>query len=102
MPELVQLGKEFGERGLVIVGINFDRSADKASEAIGKHGLTWPQVFAADAAKGDKALWRDAAGIEGLPRFLVLDREGVLRNDAYPSKLRELLEPLLAEGGKAK
>ena len=102
MPELVQLGKDLGERGLVIVGINFDHSLAKAKEAIETHGQTWPQVYAPDAAKGDKELWRDCAGIEGLPRFLVVDRKGVLRVDAHPNKLDALVRPLLDEdaGGR--
>src|SRR5262245_47412923 len=97
MPELVKLAKKYADRGLVIVGINFDRTEAKAQEAIAKHGLTWPQVYASAAAKGDANLWRDAAGIEGLPRFLVLDRKGVLRRDEHPRKLEEMVLPLLDE-----
>jgi Thioredoxin-like len=98
MPELVKLGKELGDRGLVIVGINFDRSEDKMRAAIDKQQLTWPQVYASAAAKNDAALWRNAAGIEGLPRFLVVDKKGILRSDAYPQKLAELVKPLLDDG----
>jgi hypothetical protein len=97
MPELVQLGKKYGERGLIILGINFDDDEAKARAAIEKHGLTWPQVFASAAAKGDANLWRDAAGIEGLPRFLVIDRKGVLRHDAHPQRLEEMVRPLIEE-----
>ena len=98
MPELVKLGRELGDRGLVIVGINFDQGEDKMRAAIEKQQLGWPQVYAATAARNDKALWRDASGIEGLPRFLVVDRKGILRRDVHPQKLRELVEPLLEEG----
>jgi hypothetical protein len=102
MPELVKLGKELGDRGLVIVGINFDQGEDKMRAAIEKQQLGWPQVYAPAAAKNDENLWRDAAGIEGLPRFLVVDRKGILRRDVHPQKLRELVEPLLEEreGGR--
>jgi hypothetical protein len=102
MPELVQLGKDLGERGLVIVGINFDKTLDKTKEAIEQHGQTWPQVYASAAAKGDEHLWRDCAGIEALPRFLVVDRTGVLRVDAPPQRLAGLVRPLLDEapGGR--
>src|ERR1041384_4129222 len=65
MPELVKLGKELGERGLVIVGINFDQSEDKMRAAIEQQQLGWPQVYANAAAKNDENLWRDAAGSKG-------------------------------------
>jgi hypothetical protein len=100
MPELVKLGQELADRGLVIVGINFDDAQAKAQEAITKHGLTWAQVSAKEAAKGDKNLWRDAASIEGLPRLLILDRQGVLRHDVYPNNLRSLVLELLDEKAK--
>lgn len=98
MPELVQLGKEFGEQDLAIVGINFDDSLDKAKAAVEKHGQTWPQVFALDAAKGDAELWEQVADIAGLPRILVLDRNGVLRHDTRARGLRELVKALVEEG----
>lgn len=98
MPELVQLDKELADQGLVIVGINFDKDFELAEKAIEKHSLSWPQVFAPHAAKGDKGLWRDVSGIEGLPRVFLVDRRGVLREDFHPSGgLRERVQKLLAE-----
>ena len=95
MPELVKLGKELKDRGLTIVGINFDQDLDKARAAIEKHALPWPQVFASEAAKGDPDLWRDVSGIDGLPRILLIDREGIVRSDAGPHQLRQRVLELL-------
>lgn len=95
MPELVKLGRELKDGGLTIVGINFDHDLDKARAAIAKHALPWPQVFAGEAAKGDADLWRDVSGIDGLPRILLIDREGVLRADTRPHELRQRVLELL-------
>ena len=46
--------------------------------------------------------WRDCAGIEGLPRILVLDRAGIVRHDVRPHELSKLVRALVAEGTAAK
>lgn len=97
MPELVQLGKEFGDLGLVILGINFDEDPAALAAAVRKHGLTWPQVHAPTAARGQERFWREISDITGLPRVLLLDRRGVLRYDGYPhlARLRRELTQIL-------
>ena len=97
MPELVQLHQKLEAEGVVVVGINFDDEVETVHAAIDEHGLSWVQVHAATAARGRDDLWEAISGISGLPRLLLVDREGVLRDDFYPNDLLDHVQAHLEE-----
>jgi len=112
MSALKKLYERNRERGLEIIGVNFDQKVEKARDASAQRGLSWPIVHVPDstypltsAHSGSvllisvRDLWYRASTIRTVPRLLLVDRRGVLRADCSPHELEEKTEKLLAEGG---
>lgn len=97
MPALEQVGQQYRERGLRIVGVDVQESPDKVREFLPEVGVTFPIVFDSDTALAR----RYRAG--GLPASFIIDREGTVREiklGAYTEEtLIEKITPLL--GGLA-
>jgi thiol-disulfide isomerase/thioredoxin len=93
VPELKRLHQRWHKDGLEIIGVSLDQSAEIVRKAAQENGMTWPQVLVPAKGKA-RQLWQDAAGIESIPRVLVIDRAGVLRIDG-PQKLEEAIARLL-------
>jgi thiol-disulfide isomerase/thioredoxin len=94
MPHLKELYARWHDRGLEVIGVNFDGDEAKARRASETLGLAWPQV-AVSGKEEIQGLWEVASGIDTLPRLLILDREGVLRFDCGPAELENRLAALL-------
>jgi RNA polymerase sigma factor (sigma-70 family) len=97
MPQLKALYERRHAAGFEVVGVNFDQHRSRAEDAIKKLGLTWPQFFVPNA-EAQRQLWDDATGITGLPRLLLVDREGILRWDGGPGEVEQRVEELLIKG----
>ncbi|MEX2121807.1 MAG: thioredoxin-like domain-containing protein [Pirellulales bacterium] len=80
MPELKRCHEKWHRDGLEIIGISLDEDLDSVRRVVKTEGLTWSQVIV-PTEKETRQLWADASGITGIPRVLVIDREGVLRFD---------------------
>ena len=73
LPTLRQLGDEFDDRGLVVLGINLDRTAGEFDAAVAEHDIHWRQVY--DGSDGPiGSLYR----IEGIPMTYLLDADGAI------------------------
>ena len=96
MPELKDLYEKHRQDGLTVVGVCWDQDVGKARQAIERHGLAWTHVLVPADEKA-RELWSEAAGIESLPRLLIVDREGVLRADCGPYELKDQVEKVLAQ-----
>ncbi len=96
IPELKEIFKEYRKRGFVVIGVNLDNSLEKAREITFKEKLPWPVVLA-PLDKQHRELWRIAAGIQGIPRLLIIDRKGILRADVSPSEVRAEIHRLVNE-----
>jgi RNA polymerase sigma factor (sigma-70 family) len=96
MPGLKQIYERRHGDGFEIVGINFDNDRARAEELVKTFGLPWAEVWVPDDDR-TRRLWADGSGIAGLPRLLLIDREGVLRWDGYPGAgdLEQRLNSLL-------
>ncbi len=97
-PELEALYKEYGAKGLVVLGVNVDDSAEAMQEFLDKHPVTFPMVR--DAQHKIAA----QASIEGMPSSYVIDRKGVIRavhsgfhGEETVKAYREEIERLLKE-----
>ena len=98
MAELLNLKRmyeKWHKNGLEIVGVSLEMDADLVRKICKAKGLDWPQVLAPTDAKAHE-MWKEAAGIESVPRVFLLDREGKLRAD-NPSNLEEEIAKLLKE-----
>jgi thiol-disulfide isomerase/thioredoxin len=89
---VVAIHETFGERGVVVVGINLDRSHAAFDTALAQNGLLYAQVY--DGPDGPvSSLYR----IGGLPMTYLIDRGGVirgrdLRGDALVAAVAALLD----------
>jgi RNA polymerase sigma factor (sigma-70 family) len=93
VPELKRCYEKGHKDGLEIIGVCLD-DAETARKVSKSHGMTWPQVMAPPATNEAGELWRTAMGLQGIPRVLVIDREGILRAD-NPAKVEEEIARLL-------
>jgi hypothetical protein len=96
-PEIVA---RLGEKPLILLGVNCDRTPEAARKAIRDAGISWPNW--ADV-RPDRGTISDRYSIRGLPTFLVIDAKGTLRSRALTSMgLVKLVDRLLAEIDPAK
>jgi thiol-disulfide isomerase/thioredoxin len=93
IPRLVELQKEFGPKGLVILGVNLDESVSDLPTFLCEKGITWPQM--PDRMANGKAI-SDRYGIDAIPYTLLIDRKGRLQaEDLSGDALRAAIERLL-------
>jgi RNA polymerase sigma factor (sigma-70 family) len=88
MPKLKSLYEKYNPNGFEIIGVSLDVDAGKVREACRVEGLTWPQVLVPPDAK-TREIWHQSAGLESVPRLLLIDREGILRAECNPDQLKE-------------
>lgn len=94
MPDLVTLYAEHGGDDFEIVGVSLDEDPRAARRAIAEFGLSWPQIC--DELGKESPLAR-SYGVLGTPRFVLIDRRGLIhtsyvRPSELETKVRELLE----------
>jgi thiol-disulfide isomerase/thioredoxin len=101
IPHFVELDKQFKEKGLQIVGLNKERSAD-ADEAVktvkefcDQNGVTYPCALISDA------VMEQVPDFQGFPTTLFIDHTGKVRLKVVgargPEFLQGVVETLLAE-----
>lgn len=73
IPDLKALHRDFGPRGLVLIGINADETTDELRAAVREHGLDWPQIWDGGAAA---ASIRKRYAIKGIPTTVIIDKKG--------------------------
>ncbi|MHC4828632.1 MAG: hypothetical protein ACYTEY_18935, partial [Planctomycetota bacterium] len=66
-----------------------------------EHGIEWPLVFI-PADDRTRDLWRQATDTSGIPRMIVMDREGIVRDDFHGadliSRVGSYFEPATPDG----
>jgi len=72
LKQLQALSKEFGSKGLVVLGINEREDKTRAADFANRHGITY-QILLDDGAVAR------AFGVNGLPDLWVVDRKGLVR-----------------------
>lgn len=73
MPIFSQWQREYGARGLQVIGISMDDSDGPVRKAVGRLKLDYP------IAMGDAKLGGQYGGVLGLPLTYLIDRKGVVR-----------------------
>lgn len=69
IPDLIALQKQYGEKGLAVIGVSVDQDGAAAVKTFAKKfGINYPVVLA------DQKVVRDYGGIEGIPTTFVIDR----------------------------
>ncbi|MCD5415636.1 TlpA family protein disulfide reductase, partial [Candidatus Bipolaricaulota bacterium] len=93
LPLIQQLYEQYAAGGLVIIGINLDRSERMMERILEDFNITFRQIFA--QAKEIADLY----GVVGIPETFLIDRQGVVRflSLRHEDSLRAAIARLLAE-----
>ncbi|MBQ4914973.1 AhpC/TSA family protein [Maribacter sp. MMG018] len=93
-PNIVSVYKKYHEKGLNVIGVSLDKSADAWKKAIADDGLEWNHI--SNIAYFDDAIAR-LYNVDAIPAAFLLDENGVivaknLRGPALEQKVSELLD----------
>ena len=92
MPHLEKLRQEFGQKGLTVLGVTTE-DADTVEPFIREHKITFPILLDPDGVAAR------AYRVTGIPRSLIIDREGKVHADLTGWGGEEVLRAKLAELG---
>ena len=81
--EVKEAYNTYKERGLEVIGISLDHDLAALNAYTQKKGLPWPQYC---DGKGMDSELAKRFRVDHLCRYLILDREGVLRYDSYENE----------------
>jgi thiol-disulfide isomerase/thioredoxin len=94
IPHLIELYKQYKDKGFEIVGVSLDRTNDAWVKGIKDLNITWPQM-------SDLKFWQSEGaalyGVNSIPHTVLVDKDGViiakgLRGEALDAKLAEVLK----------
>ncbi|MCH2160737.1 MAG: TlpA family protein disulfide reductase [Phycisphaerales bacterium] len=96
MPNIVELQKKYGDKGLAILGVSLDRpeATQKILDTMKRLEMDWPQIY-------DGMGWKTAPArlnnIRSIPSTIILDRNGKaryanLRGEKLEAAVRTLLD----------
>ncbi len=99
VPNVLRMYESYRDKGFDVVGINLDATEDQANGYIDQMELPWPNLFNQDEAARE---WEHPMvvyyGVTGIPRAILVDREGkVVSMNARGPELERLLRELLGE-----
>jgi peroxiredoxin len=101
IPGFIKLQKEYGDKGLVIVGFSMDNDPETHDRWIKEQGLNYLSIYAnTDEGKAVVDQFQKVIGeISGIPTTLVIDRKGkiVYKHVGYasPEDFEKVFKPLL-------
>jgi len=93
-PVLHFLEEEYADRGVSLLVVSMDRSAEAARDYLTEHAfptnnVLWGSLAAARDVKAE-------FGVIGIPHTFVIDRDGVIRFSGHPLRLdKSTIEPWL-------
>jgi len=94
MPKMVKLYEKYHDKGLEVVGVNLDDDESKLRDTIKTHSIAWTQLFPFGSHSEIATQW----GIMPIPKVVVVDRKGVIRNvDVLGDELAAVVDRLIAE-----
>lgn len=94
IPDLVDLKKKFGKKGLEIVGISVDQDTkDQVVPFMKEYGINYPIVY------GNTNVYRSYGGIEAIPTTFIVDKtgkivagyQGLTSKSVYEAHINKLL-----------
>ena len=93
MPHVVEVYKQFKDKGFEIVGVSLDNNKETWEKGIKELNITWPQL-------SDLKFWQNEGaslyGVNSIPHTILVDKDGTilaknLRGNALDEKLAEIL-----------
>ena len=93
MPALVEIYKEYKDKGFEIVGVSFDRNATSWKKGIEDLDITWPQM---SDLKGWQCEASSVYAIRSIPQTLLINPDGkIIAKNLTTEELSEELKKLL-------
>lgn len=90
MPNMVSIYKDYGEKGLGIVGISLDQDYDEWTTAMDELGITWTSLLDTDGSIAERF------GVEYIPFTVIANQEGeILKTNLRGDELRQFVAGLL-------
>jgi thiol-disulfide isomerase/thioredoxin len=97
MPALKDRYQRWHDRGLDIIGVNYDYQEDRFLGLIRDLDLTWPQVIVPPEQEA-RRLWYHSSSVNALPHFILVGRDGrVVADPGDPARMFALLDSLMAQ-----
>jgi thiol-disulfide isomerase/thioredoxin len=98
IPDLIAMQNKFGPRGFEVIGISLDRGGDAiVAPFISRTGINYPVLV-----DGQARFARSYGGVEAIPTFYLVDRNGRIAAHVVGGRPAETIEnavrSLLAEG----
>lgn len=86
-PQLHAMVDRYQDRGVVLLVVSLDRTAERARDYLVEHSYSTEAVLweSLDAARGV----RDLFDVVGIPRTFILDRDGFIRYSGHPGRLTD-------------
>jgi peroxiredoxin len=93
MPKLMELRSQVRGDDLAILGIDLEEGRDAVAAYVEKRGVNFPVLLDSDAYVAGRY------GIEGVPTFILIDREGkgVVADNRLGKGFMDLIETVIAE-----
>ncbi|MBO7417429.1 MAG: AhpC/TSA family protein [Bacteroidaceae bacterium] len=94
MPNVIKVYNQYKNKGLEIVGVSLDQTAEAWKKGISNLGITWPQM-------SDLKYWQCEAaaiyGVNAIPHTVLIDKDGTivernLRGEKLYEKIAELIK----------
>lgn len=93
LPGLVEIYKEYKNKGFEIVGVSLDTDKDAWAKATKTHGVVWPQMSNLKGWDDQNAV---TYGVNSIPHTILIDKDGkILKKNLGEDGLRFTLEKLL-------
>ncbi|MDZ7374474.1 MAG: TlpA family protein disulfide reductase [candidate division KSB1 bacterium] len=92
IPDFVELQKQYGRKGLQILGVAFARQGlDAVQSFVKSYKINYPVLLATPKVV------EDYGGIEGIPTTFVIDQQGRIRQKYVGYRPREVWESVVRE-----
>lgn len=92
MPHLKALLQKYAAKGLVVLGVNLDKTLDEARKFMLSEGISFPVI----AGMTETRTIAETYGVQGIPATFLLDKQGVIRYSGHPMGLNDAeIEKLL-------
>jgi thiol-disulfide isomerase/thioredoxin len=107
VPHIIKLYNAYHEKGFEVVGISLDEKREDAETYIQQTEIPWVTLFSEDdSERGWEHPLAVRYGITGIPRAILINREGIVvsmnaRGAVLEQELRKLLGEPLARAGKS-
>ncbi|MBE9488620.1 MAG: TlpA family protein disulfide reductase [Bacteroidetes bacterium] len=94
IPELAKLVKDYKNKDIVFVSVSIDDNKGAWEKMLKKENFNWIQIHAKKAWKSKIV---SENGIRGIPRFMMVDKEGNIVDVNAPQPSSEDIRPLIDE-----